>query len=58
MTLAGPGSLALDGERELELRSGAAAQARLVAGPARIDVDAVLRHHAAAHATWVQPVAG
>ena len=55
--LGGEGSLALDGEREIELRDGAPAHVRLVPGPARIDLDAVMRHHAASHATWVQPVA-
>jgi hypothetical protein len=58
VALAGPGTLALDGEREIELLPGAGTRVRLVPGPARIDVDAVMRHHAAAHATWVQPVAG
>jgi hypothetical protein len=58
VTLTGAGTLALDGEREIELLPGAGTRVRLVPGPARIDVDAVMRHHAAAHATWVQPVAG
>jgi predicted polyphosphate/ATP-dependent NAD kinase len=56
--LEGAGTLAFDGEREIELPRGATARVRLVPGPARIDVDAVMRHHAAARATWVQPVAG
>jgi predicted polyphosphate/ATP-dependent NAD kinase len=58
VALSSEGSLALDGEREIELPRGATARVRLVPGPARIDIDAVMRHHAAAHATWVQPVAG
>lgn len=41
------GSIALDGEREIELRRDDRALVRLVAGPRTVDVDAVLR--AAAH---------
>jgi predicted polyphosphate/ATP-dependent NAD kinase len=41
------GSLALDGEREIERSPGARAAVRLVAGPLTIDVDAVMRHAAA-----------
>ncbi len=57
VTLAGEGSIALDGEREIELRGGAA-RVRLVPGPARLDVDAVMRHNAAARATFVQRCVG
>lgn len=45
----GPGTIALDGERELE-RSNEPATARLVDGPLTIDVDAVMRE-----ATQTQP---
>ena len=41
-----PGTLALDGEREIERRGEDAATVRLGAGPLRIDVDAVMRHTA------------
>lgn len=43
----GHGCLALDGERELERRDGERTTVRLVAGPATIDVDAVMRRAAA-----------
>lgn len=58
VALSAQGALALDGEREIELPPGATARVRLVPGPARIDLDAVMRHHAATRATWVQPVPG
>jgi predicted polyphosphate/ATP-dependent NAD kinase len=48
----GPGgSIALDGEREIELREGERAAVRLADGPLRIDVDAVMAHVA----TRMQP---
>jgi predicted polyphosphate/ATP-dependent NAD kinase len=43
---AGPGTIALDGEREIERRAGGAATVRLVPGPLTIDVDAVMRSSA------------
>jgi predicted polyphosphate/ATP-dependent NAD kinase len=49
------GSLALDGEREIERRRGEAVTVQLIDGPLTIDVDAVMRHAAHAHATDVQP---
>lgn len=45
------GSIALDGEREIELRDGERATVRLADGPLRIDVDAVMAHAA----TRMQP---
>jgi 7,8-dihydro-6-hydroxymethylpterin-pyrophosphokinase len=42
------GTLALDGEREIERRHGAAVTVRLADGPRTIDVDAVMRHAASA----------
>jgi hypothetical protein len=44
----GEGCLALDGEREIERRHGAAVTVRLADGPRTIDVDAVMRHAASA----------
>jgi predicted polyphosphate/ATP-dependent NAD kinase len=44
----GEGCLALDGEREIECRRGAAVSVRLADGPRTIDVDAVMHHAAAA----------
>jgi len=44
----GEGCLALDGEREIERRHGAAVSVRLSDGPRTIDVDAVMRHAASA----------
>jgi predicted polyphosphate/ATP-dependent NAD kinase len=41
------GSVALDGEREIERHSDDGATVRLADGPLRIDVDAVMRAHAA-----------
>ena len=38
------GSIALDGEREIELGDGERAAVRLGDGPLRIDVDAVMAH--------------
>jgi predicted polyphosphate/ATP-dependent NAD kinase len=49
--LAPGGSIALDGEREIELRDGERATVRLGDGPLRIDVDAVMAHVA----TRMQP---
>ena len=49
------GSLALDGEREIERRPGARATVRLVAGPLTIDVDAVMRHAATKGLTRLPP---
>jgi hypothetical protein len=40
------GCLALDGEREIERRPGQGATVRLVEGPFRIDVDAVMSQFA------------
>ena len=51
------GTLALDGEREIERRGDDAATVRLGAGPLRIDVDAVMRHTAVENATQMQPPA-
>jgi len=42
----GPGTVALDGEREIERRAGGEATVRLVPGPLTIDVDAVMRSSA------------
>src|SRR5690242_17733874 len=42
----GPGTIALDGEREIERRAGGEATVRLVRGPLTIDVDAVMRSSA------------
>ena len=48
VTMRGPGTLALDGEREMVLRAGETAEVRLAAdGPRVLDVAAVLRAHAA-----------
>jgi hypothetical protein len=44
----GEGCLALDGEREIERRRGAAVSVRLADGPLTIDVDAVMRHASSA----------
>jgi predicted polyphosphate/ATP-dependent NAD kinase len=41
-----PGCLALDGEREIERRAGDGATVRLVEGPLRVDVDAVMAQFA------------
>jgi predicted polyphosphate/ATP-dependent NAD kinase len=54
----GAGTLALDGEREIERRGDDGATVHLTAGPRRIDVDAVMRDAAAANATQMQPAAG
>jgi predicted polyphosphate/ATP-dependent NAD kinase len=51
---AGPGTVALDGEREIERRPGEPVTVRLVPGPLTIDVDAVMRA-AATDATPAQP---
>ena len=52
VTLApGAGTLALDGEREIERSGDDGATVRLAAGPLRIDVDAVMRAAADANAT-------
>jgi predicted polyphosphate/ATP-dependent NAD kinase len=53
----GPGTVALDGEREIERRAGAPATVRLVPGPLTIDVDAVMRS-SAGDATPAQPAPG
>jgi predicted polyphosphate/ATP-dependent NAD kinase len=50
-----PGSIALDGEREIELREGEHVAVRLGDGPLRIDVDAVMAHAAQTGATRMQP---
>src|SRR4051812_15336796 len=42
----GPGTVALDGEREIERRNHEPVTVRLVRGPLTIDVDAVMRHAA------------
>lgn len=39
----GPGTVALDGEREIERRAGGSATVRLVPGPLTIDVDTAMR---------------
>ena len=49
----GPGTVALDGEREIERRHGEPVTVRLVPGPLTIDVDAVMRA-AAGDATLAQ----
>ena len=47
VTMRGPGTLALDGEREMVLRAGETAEVRLAAdGPRVLDAAAVLRAHA------------
>jgi predicted polyphosphate/ATP-dependent NAD kinase len=51
------GSLALDGEREVERRGDDGACVRLADGPLRIDVDAVMAHAALTNATRAQPPA-
>jgi hypothetical protein len=53
----GPGTVALDGEREIERRAGEGASVRLVPGPLTIDVDAVMRS-TAGDATPAQPPRG
>jgi predicted polyphosphate/ATP-dependent NAD kinase len=53
---AGPGTVALDGEREIERRHGEPVAVRLVPGPLTIDVDAVMR--SSADATLAQPARG
>jgi predicted polyphosphate/ATP-dependent NAD kinase len=50
----GPGTIALDGEREIERRPGEPVAVRLVPGPLTIDVDAVMRT-TAGDATPAQP---
>lgn len=50
------GVLALDGERESELRAGERVEVTLLPGPLRIDVEEVMRH-AAQDATRLQPPA-
>jgi predicted polyphosphate/ATP-dependent NAD kinase len=52
------GTLALDGEREIERRGEDGATVRLTDGPWRIDVDAVMRDAAGVNATHMQPAAG
>jgi predicted polyphosphate/ATP-dependent NAD kinase len=52
----GPGTVALDGEREIERRHDEPVTVRLVPGPLTIDVDAVMR--SAANATLGQPARG
>jgi predicted polyphosphate/ATP-dependent NAD kinase len=52
---AAPGSLALDGEREIERRPDERVTIRLVPGPLTIDVDAVMREASRLGATRVQP---
>jgi predicted polyphosphate/ATP-dependent NAD kinase len=42
----GPGTVALDGEREIERRNDEPVTVRLVRGPLTIDVDAAMRHAA------------
>jgi predicted polyphosphate/ATP-dependent NAD kinase len=54
---AGPGTVALDGEREIERRHREPVTVRLVPGPLTIDVDAVMRS-AASDATLAQPSRG
>ena len=49
------GTLALDGEREIERRGEDPATVRLAAGPLRIDVDAVMRHTAGKDAVEMPP---
>ena len=49
------GSLALDGEREIERRHGEPVTVRLADGPLTIDVDAVMRHAALEGATALKP---
>jgi predicted polyphosphate/ATP-dependent NAD kinase len=54
----GAGTLALDGEREIERRGDDGATVHLAEGPLRIHVDAVMRDAAGANATQMQPAAG
>jgi predicted polyphosphate/ATP-dependent NAD kinase len=54
----GAGTLALDGEREIERRGDDGATVHLADGPRRIDVDAVMRNAAGENATHRQPAAG
>jgi predicted polyphosphate/ATP-dependent NAD kinase len=49
------GSIALDGEREIELGGGERVTVHLGGGPLRIDVDAVMAHAASTGATRFQP---
>jgi predicted polyphosphate/ATP-dependent NAD kinase len=53
----GAGTLALDGEREIERHGNDGATVHLTEGPWRIDVDAVMRDAVAANATQMQPAA-
>jgi predicted polyphosphate/ATP-dependent NAD kinase len=55
VALGAGGSIALDGEREIELAEGERATVRLGDGPLRIDVDAVMAHAARTGATRLQP---
>jgi predicted polyphosphate/ATP-dependent NAD kinase len=54
----GEGSLALDGEREIECHHGDRVTIRLADGPVRIDVDAVMKHAAGTRATCAEPWQG
>jgi predicted polyphosphate/ATP-dependent NAD kinase len=54
----GAGTLALDGEREIERHGRDGATVHLSDGPWRIDVDAVMRDAAGANATQMQPASG
>jgi predicted polyphosphate/ATP-dependent NAD kinase len=51
------GTLALDGEREIERRGEDGATVQLADGPLRIDVDAVMRHAAGNNTTPRRPAA-
>jgi predicted polyphosphate/ATP-dependent NAD kinase len=52
----GDGSVALDGEREIECHRDDRVTVRLTDGPLRIDVDAVMKHAADSSATCADPL--
>jgi predicted polyphosphate/ATP-dependent NAD kinase len=54
----GEGSVALDGEREIECHRDERVTVRLADGPLRIDVDAVMKHAAGTRATCADPLQG
>jgi hypothetical protein len=54
----GEGSVALDGEREIECHRDDRVTVRLADGPLRIDVDAVMKHAAGTRVTCADPSQG
>jgi predicted polyphosphate/ATP-dependent NAD kinase len=56
--MVGEGSVALDGEREIECRGDDRVSVRLTDGPLRIDVDAVMKHAAGTGATCADGIQG